>query len=72
MNKILKQGSTPLDFVLTEESDYISIHVRNLTVYIKRGDEGVTVEIQGDPDEDCLTESWATFAEGTSEGGGDE
>jgi len=55
------QGS---DYVLDEGSCWV--RVKNLAVYIVKGDEGVSVSIypNTDPAGESITETWAEYGEG--------
>lgn len=47
------------------ESGAVWITVGNISVHVKKGDEGVSVTLYplGREDDESLTEAWATYAE---------
>ena len=54
------------DYVLPPELERVWITVDNISVHVKRNDEGVSVTLYPTGQEDSgesLTETWATFAE---------
>ena len=61
-------GPGLVDFAMDEPAGSIWITVRNISVHITAGDEGVSVSLYTLHQEmdDALTETWATYAEGHS------
>lgn len=53
------------DFVMPPNADSIWITVENISVNIRRQDEGVGVTLypKGHEDEDCLGDTWALYQE---------
>ena len=53
------------DYVLEDDSDRAWITINNISVYIVRQDDGVSVELYplNHEDGDCITETWATWGE---------
>jgi hypothetical protein len=54
-----------IDYVLPEDQQSVWITVGNISVYIKRNDEGVSVDLYplDDENSDFLAGCWLTFAE---------
>ena len=53
-----------------EGGDHVWINVKNISVHIKQGDEGVSVTLYPagrEDDDESLSEAWATYAEAESE-----
>jgi len=53
------------DYILNNEHDYVWITVKNISIYLKRTDEGVVIDLfpilrEG---EDCIATTFAFFAE---------
>jgi hypothetical protein len=69
--KALKTEEPPLefedctDYTLKEGHGSCWVTVGNISVYIRRNDEGVSVDLypRGDEDSESLSGCWATFAE---------
>src|SRR5690606_26788229 len=59
------RSSNEYDF-MADRGEAVWITVENLSVYVKREDEGVVADIfiAGKEDEESLAGSWATYAEG--------
>jgi hypothetical protein len=53
------------EFTLKPKQDHVWVTVGNISVYIKRTDEGVVVDLfkLGHEDQDCITSTYAFFNE---------
>lgn len=62
-NALKREGES--DYVLRKKHDSVWITINNISVYVRRTDEGVAVDLypKGDEMEDSMCGTWALFSE---------